>query len=146
MAFVNVLIHSVWGTKNRYPFLNGEIKNKVIQHIVENARTKDIFIDCINGSTDHLHCLFFLNADMSVAKVLQLIKGESAFWINKNKITKVKFGWAEEYYAGSISDSHRERVRAYIRNQEDHHRTHSYSEECTKFFSEYRHIIMAKAE
>jgi REP element-mobilizing transposase RayT len=146
MAFVNVLIHSVWGTKNHLPYLTGEIKNTVIQHILENARTENICIDSINGSFDHLHCLFFLNADMSVAKVMQMIKGESAFWINKNRIMKMKFKWADEYYAGSISDSHRERVRAYIRNQEAHHKTSSYSEECAKFFNEYQHIVTAKAE
>lgn len=146
MAFVNVLIHSVWGTKNRYPYLTGEIKSKVIQHILENARIKNIYIDCINGSTDHLHCLFFLNADMSIAKVLQLIKGESAHWINKNNITRFKFEWADEYYAGSISDSHCERVRAYIRNQEVHHKISTYSEECAKFLNEHLHSVTAKAE
>ena len=39
----------------------------------------------VYGHTEHLHCLIGLNADMSIAKAMQLIKGESAFWINKNK-------------------------------------------------------------
>lgn len=75
MAFVKVMIHAVWGTKNREPYLTREIKPLVLKHIRENAREKKFFIDTVDGSTEHLHCLFGLNADMTIAKALQLIKG-----------------------------------------------------------------------
>ncbi len=97
MALVRIWVHAVWGTKNRYPYFVDNVKEKVIQHIKENARKKEIFIDCINGHRDHLHCLLGLNAEMSISKGMQLIKGESAFWINKEKVTKSKFEWADEY-------------------------------------------------
>lgn len=133
MAYVKIYVHAVWGTKNRYPYLNSEIKSKVIDHIKENAIAKQIHIDRINGVSDHLHCLIALNADMSVAKTLNLIKGESAFWINKNSITKLKFEWADEYYAASIGESGLSRVRAYIDNQEVRHRKLTFSEEYKSF-------------
>jgi len=76
MPFVKVMIHAVWGTKNRYPFLTKETKQKVIAHIRENAKRKEIFIDRLNGHAEHLHCLFGLNVDITIAKALQLIKGE----------------------------------------------------------------------
>lgn len=98
MAFVKIWIHAVWGTKNRYPYLGGDIKKKVIEHIVENAKSKQIHIDTINGHTEHLHCLMALNADMSISKAMMLIKGESAFWINKQRLTSSKFDWADEYF------------------------------------------------
>jgi len=133
MAYVKIYVHAVWGTKNRYPYLTSEIKSKVIDHIKENAIAKQIHIDRINGANDHLHCLIALNADMSIAKTLNLIKGESAFWINKNSITKLKFEWADEYYAASVGESGISRVRAYIDNQEAHHRKLSFSEEYKNF-------------
>src|SRR5690242_18583072 len=105
MAFVRIWIHAVWGTKNRYPYLTKEIKNKVINHIRENAKQKEIYVDTINGHTEHLHCLMGLNAELSIAKTMQLIKGESAFWINRQKLTGSKFEWADEYYAVSVSES-----------------------------------------
>jgi len=55
-------------------------------------------VDCINGYTEYLHCLMTLNADLSVSKQMQLIKGESSFWINKNKLLKKHFEWADEYF------------------------------------------------
>ncbi len=45
MAFVRVWLHIVFGTKNREPFLQKEIREKVIEHIFENAKTKGIFIN-----------------------------------------------------------------------------------------------------
>jgi hypothetical protein len=68
---------------------------------------------------------------------MQLIKGESSFWINKNELTAIKFEWANEYYGVSVSESHLGRVRAYIDNQEEHHRKVSFADEYEKFMSEY---------
>lgn len=145
MAFVKVMIHAVWGTKSRNPFLTKEIKLQVISHIKENAQKKQIFIDRLNGHTDHLHCLFGLNADTSIAKTLQLIKGESAYWINKQKLTKSKFEWADEYYAVSISESALDKVRAYIDGQEEHHKKQHFCRNTKSSLGNATLKIMAKA-
>ena len=133
MSFVKVMIHAVWGTKNRHPFLTNENRKIVVAHIKENAKDKELFIDTIDGYTDHLHCLFGLNADMSIAKALQLIKGESAHWINDQKIIKTKFGWADEYYAVSVSESDLPSVRKYINEQEIHHKKVTFAQEYEEF-------------
>ena len=74
---------------------------------------------------------------MSIAKVMQLIKGESAFWINKNRLTKYRFEWADEYFAASVSESMMDSVRGYIRNQEEHHRVMTFGEEYNRFLEKY---------
>ena len=137
MSFVKVMIHAVWGTKNRYPFLTEGIRQKVITHIKANACEKQICIVRLNGDTEHLHCLFGLNADMSIAKVLQLLKGESAYWINKQQLTALKFEWADEYYAVSVSESALDKVKCYIDNQENHHKKISFSQEYDEFLKNY---------
>ncbi|MDO9184522.1 MAG: IS200/IS605 family transposase [Bacteroidia bacterium] len=137
MSFVKVMIHAVWGTKNRYPFLTKEVREKLISHIKENAKTKQIYIDRLDGHTEHLHCLFGLNADTSIAKTLQLLKGESAFWINKQQLTASKFEWADEYFAVSVSESIVDKVRAYIDGQEEHHKKVTFTQEYEEFISKY---------
>jgi REP element-mobilizing transposase RayT len=137
MAFVKIMIHAVWGTKRRTPWLTGDIRPLVIEHIRQNARVKGIFIDRLNGYNDHLHCLMGLNADMSIAKVMQLIKGESAFWINKQGLVRPKFEWADEYFAVSVSESALGKVRAYIDGQEEHHKTKTYRQEYDEFMANY---------
>ena len=138
MPFVKVYIHFVWSTKNREQFFaTKEIRQKVWQHIKENAKEKGIFIDFINGYSEHCHCLISLGIDQTIQKTMQLIKGESSFWINKQQITDQKFEWQDEYFAVSVSESMIDRVREYIKNQEEHHKHKSFSEEYDEFIVKY---------
>ena len=137
MAFVKIWIHAVWGTKNREPVLEKGILESVCNHIKENGKLKGIFIECVNGYSDHLHCLMLLNADTSISKQMQLIKGESSFWINKNKIIKGHFEWADEYFASSVSDDKLGIARAYIMNQQEHHKKVTYKDEYEKFLKHF---------
>ncbi len=79
MSFVKIWVHLVFATKNREPLLNKEFRYDVYKHISENCLEKGIFLQAINGHTDHLHCLISLGKDQSIAKISQLIKGESSF-------------------------------------------------------------------
>jgi len=137
MSFVRIWIHLVFGTKNRVPFLTKDIREKVINHILDNASQKEVYIDFINGYKDHLHCLISLGSEKNIAKVVNLIKGESSYWINKNKITNTKFEWADEYFAASISESQIERLRKYIQNQDSHHAIKSFEQEYEEFVKKY---------
>lgn len=64
---------------------------------------------------------------MSVAKMLQLVKGNSSKWLNERGTRG--FGWQVGYGAFSVSASRVAEVRAYILNQEEHHRKWSFQEE-----------------
>ena len=121
MPWIKVWPHFVWSTKNRFPFLENSIRPRVFDHIRQNARKKSIHIDFINGYIEHVHCLISLGNDQTLEKLMQLIKGESSFWINKNQLTKTKFGWQDEYFVASVSESNLEKVRRYIAKQEEHH-------------------------
>jgi len=138
MPLIKVWIHFVWSTKNRAPFLNSAIRGKVFQHIRENAKEKAIHIDTINGYIDHAHCLVSLSTDQTIRKLMQMIKGESSFWINKNNLCKGKFEWQDEYYGASVSESDLIRVRKYIQNQEQHHLTKTFQQEYEEFISSQR--------
>jgi len=138
MPFVKVYIHFVWSTKNREPFMaTKEIRHKVWEHIRENARNKGIFIDFINGYAEHCHCLVSLGIDQTIEKTMQLIKGESSYWINKNKLIEQKFEWQDEYFAVSVSESMLDKVRNYIKNQEEHHSRQAFDEEYDEMISKY---------
>jgi putative transposase len=140
MAYVKNWLHCVWGTKVKVPFLQGEMKYDLINHIRENAKTKGIHIDFINGHMQHIHCLISLNADQKLSDVMHLIKGESSYWINKNKKTNTRFEWAVEYFAISISEFDLPKVRNYIRNQEEHHKKRTWDDEYKEFLEKYSFI------
>ena len=141
MSYIKVYIHLVWSTKNRIPFLNShELRTKVWKHIFEYAKEKEIFIDHINGYSNHCHCLISLGSNQSLSQVVHLIKGEATFWINSNKLTKGHFNWQNEYYAVSVSPSLIQKTRNYLKNQELHHANSDFNEELKlieKSFNKY---------
>lgn len=138
MPFIKIYIHLVWSTKNRVPYLSSpEVRKKVWQHIKDNAVQKGIFVDFVNGYSDHCHCLVSLSSDQQIQKVVQLIKGEASFWINKEKLTQDKFAWQDEYFAVSVSESMLDIVRNYIKKQEVHHARKTFKEEYDEFVDKY---------
>ena len=68
---------------------------------------------------------------------MQLIKGESSHWINKQGFIKEHFEWQDEYFGVSVSESMLDKVRQYIRNQEEHHKHKSFQEEYDEFIRLY---------
>ena len=137
MSFIKIWIHLVFATKNREPYLKKEIRNEVFKHIAENCSKKEIFLKEINGHKDHIHCLISLGKDQTIAKISQLIKGESSFWINQNNLTAGKFSWQDDYFAVSIGESQVDSVIKYIRNQEAHHAHKSFNKEANEFMEKY---------
>ncbi|HEX9828859.1 MAG TPA: IS200/IS605 family transposase [Bacteroidota bacterium] len=138
MPYTRIWIHLIWSTKNREAILKKELRETIFQHITANAKEKRIYLDCINGYVDHVHTLIGLKADQSIAKVAQLLKGESSHWVNEEKLTPKKFEWQDEYIAVSVSESAIDKVRVYIGGQEEHHRKKSFSEEYQEFVIKYR--------
>jgi len=138
MPHIKVYIHFVWSTKNREPYLDNPIlRQKVWQHIRENAKKKEIFVDFVNGHQDHCHCLISLGVNQTIKDVMQLIKGESSHWINQQKLTKLKFEWQDEYFAVSVSESMIKKIRNYIKNQEKHHKNKAFIDEYNEFMMNY---------
>ena len=137
MSYIKIMVHLLWSTKNRVPLINEKLKPRLINHIKENSIEKGIFIDTINCVVDHIHILISLGSEQTISKVSQLIKGELSNWVNKEKISKQKFEWQDDYFAVSVSESMVDRVRKYIRNQEEHHKKKTFAEEYNEFIRKY---------
>ena len=63
MSWVRIWVHLVFSTKNREPFLHKEIRKNVFQHIKQNGDKKEMYLDSVNGFSDHAHCLISLNRE-----------------------------------------------------------------------------------
>jgi REP element-mobilizing transposase RayT len=136
MPYTKIWIHLVWSTKGRRRIISADLKSQIIEHIILNCRAKDIFIEEINCVSDHIHILISLHPDQNISKIVQLIKGESSHWVNKNKLTKFKFEWQSEYLAVSVSGSVVNKVKKYIQNQEIHHQKKSFTGELNEILKQ----------
>jgi len=105
MHYNKVLNHSFWLTKNREHTINNELKPLLLKHIKDNTIKKEIYTDNPIGVDDHFHLLENNGTGQTIAKTAKFNKGESSFWVNKQKINKTKFEWQNEYIALSVSTS-----------------------------------------
>lgn len=141
MPYTKVLIHFIWSTKNREHLITTDLKPVLLAHIKENSIKKGIFIDSFNCVSDHIHLLVSLGTEQTIAKTAMLIKGESSFWVNKQGLSKQKFEWQDEYIALSVNYSAADYVRAYIANQEEHHKKKTFNQEYEEFLQENHSLI-----
>ena len=128
-SFLKVFIHYVFSTKNHEPFITSSLENKLWAYMASVAREIDVEPLIINGIEDHAHVLVSLPATITIAKAIQKIKGVSSLWVSKTFEEFSDFEWQVGYGAFSISHYDLNKTINYIKNQKEHHRTHSFKEE-----------------
>jgi len=89
----------------------------------------------VGGTSDHVHVLFRLSKNLSLAKVVEEIKTSSSKWIKTEQRGLGGFHWQSGYGGFSVSPSKVGEVAAYIEKQEDHHATVSFQDEYRKFLA-----------
>ena len=137
MSFTRILIHCVWTTKYRKKTIIPVVRKELIEHFLDYSKTKDIYLLEVNAWENHCHALVSLGCNQNIADVMRMIKGESAHWLNKSGKLPFKFGWQDDYYAVSVSESHLNVVCRYIKKQEEHHKKVSWEEELKQFLAKY---------
>ena len=128
-SFTSCLLHCVWSTKNREPSLTLDVRKRLWPYLGGIAKQNRMKALAIGGASDHVHVLVSLPATLSVAKAMQLLKGNSSKWIRETFPKMRSFAWQEGYGAFSVGVSGVDATVAYIRNQIEHHRARSFREE-----------------
>jgi REP element-mobilizing transposase RayT len=104
-SFNSVLIHCVWSTKNREPALNADLRDRLWPYLGGIARENKMKALAISGTADHAHMLISLPPTLSVAKAVQLLKGNSSKWIHETFPRMRSLKWQKGYGAFSIGVS-----------------------------------------
>lgn len=120
-SFHKIWIHAIWATKERMPLIHSDVEDQIHRFMTDQLREQGCPVRIINGMPDHIHCLFLLNAQKSIAEVVKQIKGSSSHFINQSNLIADKFSWQTGYAAYSVSESAVEKVFQYIKNQKEHH-------------------------
>jgi putative transposase len=129
----NLLVHLIFSTANRYPWLQDEWRDDLHGYLGGIVRECGSDLLAVNSIEDHVHLLFNLPRTMAMAGLVKEVKVGSSAWIH-SKFSIGKFHWQAGYGVFSVSESHKEAVRKYIADQRKHHRKVSFQEE-------YRRIL-----
>jgi len=136
-SFNKIWIHAIWSTKDRHPFIHSNVEHKIYHFISEQFREQGCPVSIINGMPDHVHCLFLLSPQKSIAEVIKQIKGSSSHYINQNNLIVDKFSWQTGYAAYSVSESVVDKVHNYIYNQKQHHAKKTFQQEYDELIKLY---------
>jgi len=132
------LIHLVFSTKNREPILTEPVRVPLCAYASAVLRELDSHVVAINAWHDHVHILFALSKNHSLAQVVMEVKRATSKWIKTQGREFAGFHWQSGYGAFSIGQSGVDEVKAYIASQAKHHQVKSFEEEFRSFLKRYQ--------
>jgi putative transposase len=138
-SLAKVLIHIVFSTKSRKPFLDDDgLRSELYSYMSSLLKNKvDSPAVIINGMPDHLHVLCLLSRKFSIVDVITEIKAESAKWLKKQSDRTKLFAWQSGYGVFSVSESNCNQMQRYIREQLSHHQKLSFQDELRLLYKKH---------
>ena len=133
----SILIHLVFSTKRREPFITPEIEPELHAYLAVIFREYKSPSLLVGGTEDHIHTLFALSRTASVAKVVEEVKTSSSKWLKMKGREFHSFQWQAGYGAFSIGQSSVPALKHYIANQREHHRHRSFQDEYRALLKRY---------
>ena len=133
-----VLIHIVFSTKDRQPFLDPEIRPRMHAYLATVCRDSQCEAYRVGGVADHVHLAVRLGRTISQSELLEKIKKTSSAWIKTQANQYGSFFWQAGYGCFSIAYSQLDEPVRYSEKQESHHRTKTFQEEYRELLRKYR--------
>jgi REP element-mobilizing transposase RayT len=136
-TFTNLLVHIIFSTKDRSPFIDTELKPKPHAYLGGIIREEKGKAYAINGTADHVHLLASLPPTIALADAPRTIKTNSSRWLHEQSLNRRSFGWQTGYGAFSVIKSNAHEVVNYVVAQEEHHRRMTFQQEFIAFLERH---------
>jgi putative transposase len=132
-----VVMHIIFSTKERRPFLNPETRPKLHAYLATVARNAGCECYRAGGVADHVHLAIRLSRTLTIAKLVENLKTSSSKWLKTESADLKAFSWQRGYGCFSVGPADLDSVCAYIDNQPEHHRTRTFQDELRMFLKKY---------
>ena len=124
-----VIVHIIFSTKNRGPWLVSNVRPRVHAYVATICRDLGAELVRVGGVADHVHIVTTLPRTVTQAQLIEQIKKTSSKWIKALDARYRGFFWQRGYGAFSVSPSQLDAVLQYVETQDEHHHTHTFQEE-----------------
>lgn len=128
-SFSKLYVHHVSAVKYRQALILPEFEDRLHHYIIGIIKELNQTPIQVNGMPDHIHIAARLRPTMAPSVFVQKIKTNSSKWINANDFLPHQFAWQVGGATFSVSESHVEALRNYVKNQKEHHRKTSFRDE-----------------
>jgi putative transposase len=128
-TYSKILLHIVFSTKHREPWITPGIAARLYPYIGGIVRTERGLLYDIGGVEDHVHIYLRWRPDGSISDLMRAVKARSSMWIHAEFPALREFAWQEGYSVFSVSKSQEEVVKRYIAGQAEHHKKEDFKSE-----------------
>jgi len=118
---LSVYIHFVWATWDRLPWITPDIERELYRYIERVCQDDDCDVLAIGGMPDYIHLLVSFSNMLTLAELMQHVKGGSSRLVTQVLKPGGEFRWQGSYGAFSVSPRDKEKIVRYIQNQKRHH-------------------------
>jgi REP-associated tyrosine transposase len=136
-TYTQIHIQMVFAVRNRKSLIDKKWRDELYSYITGIIQNHDHKLLQINGMSDHVHILIGMRPTQSLSDLMKKIKGDSSKWINQKGFVKEKFSWQAGYGAFSYSKDQLPNVINYIKNQEEHHKTKTFTKEYLNLLNDF---------
>ena len=133
-----IYIHVVFHVCNTSPRIDSNHLERVHAYIGKLINTTGCKTVLVGGVDDHIHALCLLSRETTVAHLVEEMKRNSSRWIKTLASEYAHFAWQGGYAAFSVSQSVVDKTIAYIKNQQEHHKKHSFRDEYIQLLKLYQ--------
>ena len=136
MSFRQIFYQIVFSTKKREPSIAEIHCQELYKYIWGIIKNRNCKLYRINGIEDHIHIFSDLNPSHSLADYVKDIKTASSIWMKECGKFPEFNGWQEGYGAFTYSVKEKNIIIEYIKNQKEHHKTETFSDEYKRLLVE----------
>jgi len=131
------LIHLIFSTKDRVPWIDAEYQEELYAYLAETTRKQQCECYRVGGVRDHVHLAIRLSRTVSISKLVEELKSNSSKWMKRRSPELSAFSWQKGYGAFSLSPKDLDTLVIYIDKQAEHHRKKSFQEEYRQVLDKY---------
>lgn len=136
-SLAKVLVHLVFSTKHRQPWIREDIREETQAYLIGILRSCESPALVTHAQPDYVHILFHLSKKHALTEIVEEVKKNSSRWLKSRDSACAQFFWQTGYGAFSVGEAEIDRVTRYIAGQPEHHRRVTFQEELRTLLHEH---------
>ena len=124
--------HILLATKGWEPTITKQLEIAIKGRLERNLEIRNCELIAAGGSFEHIHILGKFTSTKPLHRILGWSKGECSHWLNKSN-PELNFYWQRGYWHEIVAENELEKVKEYIKNQQNLHESLSFNEEVEMF-------------
>ncbi len=133
-TYTQIIYQIVIGTRYREKVLTKNNREELFKFINGILQNKKCVLYQVNGVEDHIHIVTHIHPTVALSSLVKDIKLACSIYIKENNLFPHFRGWQDGYGAFTYSMKEKDRLIAYVQNQEEHHKRKS-------FMKEYKNLL-----